>query len=96
MGELESLLAEQLEMVQSGNIASALELTERTGRIVGRLELAAGNVVEQSGEHAERIGKLYRKVCLTLAGHREDLAAKLDQVRSGRGALRAYRGSGER
>ena len=96
LAELESLLAEQLDMLRSDDLAAALELTERTDGIIRALESVAEDAPVGRDGQVERIGQLYRKVCLTLAGRKEELAGKLHRMRSGKGALRAYRNGGTR
>lgn len=96
LAELESLLTEQFDMLRSGDLAAAMELTERTDGIVRTLESIAEDAPGGRDGRVERIRQLYLKVCLTLAERKEELAGKLHRMRSGKGALRAYRNGGMR
>ncbi len=89
LDELESSLAKQLALAQSGDLTRLFELIKRTDELTGRLGHVAATA--KGDGRIERISQLHRQLCLTLAQQKHELTDRLHRMRNGKDLLRTYR-----
>jgi hypothetical protein len=88
--QLRTLLERQLDLVRQGHLAEAGALCEKAGPLVGAIasaELVAGSVGE---DRRRSLLLLYRRICLTLAAQRDEVADSLRTIHRGRRLLKTY------
>jgi hypothetical protein len=91
--ELQSLLEEQIKLVQQGNPAGKrIELlSKQADSLVGKI--AQSGILEsvEFRNRREHLKKLYDTLRLAITAQKADTSAKLNQVRTGRKTIGTYR-----
>jgi hypothetical protein len=87
--ELESALARQLASLGQDDLDGVEAACARLEALVRAAEDAPPSAPGTS-ERLKRVRDLYRRLRLTLAERKSDLARRLDRIRRGRRTLRAY------
>jgi uncharacterized coiled-coil protein SlyX len=91
LAELADILAEQKVRARQGDLKSVRELIVKSSALLRELAEAAP-LTPQSQRQLSEIDKDHRQVALILAAARQEAAARLGNLRHGKGALRGYRG----
>jgi hypothetical protein len=87
---MEDLLTRQMQRLQQYNLDGAFELAEESQQIADRL--SAQKVFARPGfaSSQQRVQKLYKDVCLTIASQRQEVQDKLGHIRTGLNTLNTY------
>jgi hypothetical protein len=89
---MEELLSRQIERLKNYDLDAAIRCAEESEKVSA--ELIRSGILEQpeNTEIKERIQSLYRQLCLIIASQRQEVADKLEQIRSGLKTLGTYSG----
>lgn len=93
LDEIESSLAQQLDLARAGNFGRMDPLIQRVDELAGQLAPTIERVDDQQRVQLDRIAGLHRKLCLALAAEKHQAAQQLKKMRSGKQVLRVYRSS---
>ena len=90
LDRLQELLRRQLEMVQQGSLAAAVDLFEETDRCVREIAGARGTAGPSATPQWQRLEQLYRELSLALTSKRTEVLTALNAVRQGKKMLSVY------
>jgi hypothetical protein len=90
LDRLQELLRRQLELVQQGSLAAAVELFEETDRCVRGIAGTRGAAGPSATPQWQCLEHLYRELSLALAAKRTEVLTALNAVRQGRKMLSVY------
>jgi len=98
LDRLRRLLERQLELVQKGSLAAAVELFDQTDQCVREIAPArrcgpAGAGEQDSASASEpwpEIERLYRELSVALTAQQTEVSAALNTIHRGRKALQTY------
>ena len=87
---LENILTRQLEKVRNYDLDGALALAEEANNLAA--SIGREKILERPdyAHERRRIKKLYKDICLIIASERQEVGAKLKQIRKGIKALGVY------
>lgn len=90
LGELEGVLARQVESLRTGALDVATRLGDRVGVLLGRLNAVAPRVAALHTERLRRIRTLHRTLGLMLAQRKSEHAQQQTELARGKSLARAY------
>jgi hypothetical protein len=90
LGRLQELLQRQLELVQQGSLAAAVDLFEETDRCVRVIAGSRAAAGPSTTPQWQRLEQLYRELSLALTSKRTEVLTALNAVRQGRKMLSVY------
>jgi hypothetical protein len=87
---LDNILTRQLERVRKYDLDGALALAEEANNLAA--SIGREKILERPDyvHERRRIKKLYKDICLIIASERQEVGAKLNQIRKGIKALGVY------
>ncbi len=90
---LQSLLEEQIEMVQHGDIDGIEALSKQTNSLVGKC--VQSGILERADfeSQREKLKKLYEQLSLALSDQKTETGEQLSRIRRGKKTIAAYRGN---
>jgi len=93
VGELEKLLARQLELARRGSFAGLEPLAGKGEELAAKITAAGLLEKPENKAGKERLEKLYRDLQLLLSTQKADESERLKSIRNGKKTLAVYRGS---
>jgi len=98
LDRLRRLLERQLELVQKGSVAAAVELFDQTDQCVREIAPARRGSPAGAGEQDSasaneswlEIERLYRELSVALMAQRAEVSAALNTIQQGRRVLKTY------
>jgi len=87
---LEELMERQIQKLRQYDLEAAMKIAEESQQISEQMTRNA--VLSRPGfeQQRDRIQKLYRELCLTIASQRQEVQDKLGQIRTGLRTLGTY------
>jgi len=87
---LEELMERQIQKLRQYDLEAAMKIAEESQQISEQMTQKA--VLSRPGfeQQRDRIQKLYRELCLTIASQRQEVSDKLGQIRTGLRTLGTY------
>ncbi|MHC4881108.1 MAG: hypothetical protein ACYTEN_03005 [Planctomycetota bacterium] len=89
---LEELMDRQIQKLRQYDLEAAMKIAEESQQLSEQITQNA--VLSRPGfeQQRDRIQKLYRELCLTIASQRQEVQDKLGQIRTGLKTLGKYSG----
>ena len=91
IGELESLLTRQADLVRQGRVREAETLAEQASELVERMGNSGMFESDEFAGRRDDLKRLYANLCLGLGAERAKTAEQLSQVRKGMKTVSTYR-----
>jgi hypothetical protein len=98
LDRLRRLLQRQLELVQQGSLAGAVELFDQTDQCVRQIAMARDYGAARAGEQASasaneswlHVERLYQELSVALTAQRTEVSVALNTIQQGRKVLKTY------
>lgn len=91
LDKLEGFLTSQVKLSRHGSIGEVESLAAKTGSLVERMGSSDVLELPEFRAQCQRLKKLYKELCLSLASRKASTSCELKKVHKGRQVIGVYR-----
>lgn len=93
LDKLQVVLRKQIELARQGDVGEVETLVEQAGLLME--EINDLGILELPGykNYRGKLQRLYKELCLILAGQKAGISGELSQIRKGRRTIKTYHSS---
>ena len=93
LAELKATLVRQLDCLPGDDYDAFMDLGDKAAGLLHRICSATARISEPASEHIKTIHALHHKLGLSLSGKSDEMADRMNKIKTGKTVLKAYKNS---